>query len=277
MSKNEHLGPPEENTASLVNRFKREDAAASWLEAIIESAEDGIISKTLAGIITSWNNGAQRIFGYTADEIIGKHVTVLFPPENVDEELHIISKIGRYRFFPISGTIIVTTGFFLFSHITATTNRAILGAWMFVLGFGIGQVMPVLTLAVQNAVERKDLGAATSSVVFFRSIGSSLGAAIFGAIILNRLTFHIGQVLPGAAGAQAAQSLKSSAAGLSKLSPQARADVLGAFAQSFHDVFLIAIPFAVTALLVALFLKEAPLRTSQQQVEAEALENTGHL
>jgi EmrB/QacA subfamily drug resistance transporter len=189
----------------------------------------------------------------------------------------IISKIGRYRFFPISGTIIVTTGFFLFSHITATTNRAILGAWMFVLGFGIGQVMPVLTLAVQNAVERKDLGAATSSVVFFRSIGSSLGAAIFGAIILNRLTFHIGQVLPGAAGAQAAQSLKSSAAGLSKLSPQARADVLGAFAQSFHDVFLIAIPFAVTALLVALFLKEAPLRTGQEQIEAEALENTGHL
>jgi MFS family permease len=189
----------------------------------------------------------------------------------------IISKIGRYRFYPNSGTIIVTTGFFLFSHITATTNRAILGAWMFVLGFGIGQVMPVLTLAVQNAVERKDLGAATSSVVFFRSIGSSLGAAIFGAIILNRLTFHIGQVLPGAAGAQAAQSLKSSAAGLSKLSPQARADVLGAFAQSFHDVFLIAIPFAVTALLVALFLKEAPLRTGQEQIEAEALENTGHL
>jgi len=189
----------------------------------------------------------------------------------------IISKIGRYRFFPISGTIIVTLGFFLFSHITATTNRAILGVWMFVLGFGIGQVMPVLTLAVQNAVERKDLGAATSSVVFFRSIGSSLGAAIFGAIILNRLTFHIGQVLPGAAGAQAAQSLKGSAAGLSKLPPEARADVLGAFARSFHDVFLIAIPFAVTALLVALFLKEAPLRTGHEQVDAEALENAGHL
>ena len=95
MSKKEHLSPPEENKAGLLNRYKSKDAAVSWLEAIIESAEDAIISKTLAGIITSWNNGAQRIFGYTADEIIGKHVTVLFPPENVDEELHIISKIGR--------------------------------------------------------------------------------------------------------------------------------------------------------------------------------------
>lgn len=189
----------------------------------------------------------------------------------------IISKIGRYRFFPISGTLIVTLGFFLFSHITATTNRAVLGVWMFILGFGIGQVMPVLTLAVQNAVERKDLGAATSSVVFFRSIGSSLGAAIFGTIILNRLTYHIGQVLPGAAGAQAAQSLKGSAAGLNNLPPQAQHQVLNAFAQSFHDVFLIGIPFALAALLIALFLKEAPLRTSQEHVEAEALESAGHL
>ncbi|HSU24672.1 MAG TPA: ATP-binding protein [Pyrinomonadaceae bacterium] len=95
MSKKKHRSPPEENKAGLLNRYKSEDAAVSWLEAIIESAEDAIISKTLAGIITSWNNGAQRIFGYTADEIIGKHVTVLFPPENVDEELHIIGKIGR--------------------------------------------------------------------------------------------------------------------------------------------------------------------------------------
>ena len=189
----------------------------------------------------------------------------------------LISKIGRYRFFPISGTLIVTLGFFLFSHITTTTNRAILGIWMFVLGFGIGQVMPVLTLAVQNAVERKDLGAATSSVVFFRSIGSSLGAAIFGTIILNRLTFHIGQVLPGRSGAQAAQGLKSSTAALHNLSPQTQHDVLNAFALSFHDVFLIGIPFAAVAFLVALFLKETPLRSGEETVTAEALENAGHL
>lgn len=174
----------------------------------------------------------------------------------------IISKIGRYRFFPISGTLIVTLGFFLFSHITATTNRGLLGVWMFILGFGIGQVMPVLTLAVQNAVDRRDLGTATSSVVFFRSIGSSLGAAIFGAILTNRLTYHISQTLPGKVGVNAAKDLRTSTAGLHRLPPAALHAVLNAFARSFHDVFLIGIPFAVVAFVTSLFLRESPLRTS---------------
>jgi MFS family permease len=189
----------------------------------------------------------------------------------------IISKIGRYRFFPISGTLFVIVGIFLFSHIAVSTNRVILGVWMYILGAGIGQIMPVLTLAVQNAVERRDLGTATSSVVFFRSIGSALGAAIFGAILLNRLTVHISQTLPGAAGAAAAKGLKSSAASLHTLSPGVQHTVLAAFARSFHDVFLAGIPFAVVAFLVALFLKEAPLRTSHDHVEVEALETTGHM
>jgi MFS family permease len=108
----------------------------------------------------------------------------------------LISKFGRYRFFPIFGTIMVTLAFWLFSHIAVDTNRAVLGVWMFVLGMGIGSVMPVLTLAVQNAVERRNLGSATSSVTFFRSIGASLGAAIFGAILSNRLAQHIVENIP---------------------------------------------------------------------------------
>lgn len=189
----------------------------------------------------------------------------------------IISKIGRYRIFPIIGSFTVVVGIWLFSHIGVATNRGLLGIWMYVLGAGIGLIMPVLTLAVQNAVERKDLGTATSSVVFFRSIGSSLGAAIFGTILLNRLSLHITQVLPGATGKAAAQGLKGSAAQLHTLPLHAQQLVLGAFARSFHDVFLAGIPFAVLAFLVALFLKESPLRTSHEQVEAEALESTGHL
>lgn len=189
----------------------------------------------------------------------------------------LISKFGRYRFFPIAGTLVVTLAFFLFGHITASTNRGILGIWMYVLGAGIGMVMPVLTLAVQNAVDRKDLGTATSSVIFFRSIGSALGAAIFGAIITNRLALHIHQAVPGSAGSSIAQGLKGTAASLQNLPAATLHAVLNAFARSFHDVFLIAIPFALAAFVVSLFLRETPLRTGKEEVNAEALENTGHL
>jgi EmrB/QacA subfamily drug resistance transporter len=177
----------------------------------------------------------------------------------------LISKFGKYRKFPIIGTLIVILAFWLFSHITASTNRAVLGIWMAVLGIGIGQVMPVLTLAVQNAVNRKDLGTATSSVTFFRSIGSSLGAAIFGAVLTNRLAHHISESLPGSAGAAAAHGLKGSVTSLQHLPPQVLHTVLDAFARSFHDVFLFGIPFAVLAFIVSLFLREAPLRGSNRK------------
>jgi EmrB/QacA subfamily drug resistance transporter len=181
----------------------------------------------------------------------------------------LISKFGRYRPFPIIGTAIITLGFFLFSHIAVDTNRVLLGVWMYVLGLGIGMVMPVLTLAVQNAVDRKDLGTATSSVIFFRSIGSTLGAAIFGAILTNRLTVHLNHVLPGGAGQAAAKGLQQSADSLHKLTPEALHLVLTAFAQAFHDVFLIGIPFAAVAFIVTLILEEAPLRDHTNDTPAD--------
>ena len=188
----------------------------------------------------------------------------------------LISKIGRYRMFPLIGTVMVILSFWLFSHIAVDTSRVLLGVWMVILGLGIGMVMPVLTLAVQNAVERKDLGAATSSVTFFRSIGSSLGAAIFGAILTNQLTHHIMQSIGGSAGAHAAKALSASATNLHGLPPSVEHKVLVAFANSFQDVFLVGIPLAVLALIVALFLKESPLRTSaRQEAAGEGLEVHG--
>jgi EmrB/QacA subfamily drug resistance transporter len=185
----------------------------------------------------------------------------------------LISKSGKYRLFPIVGTAIVTLAFFLFSHIAVDTNRVLLSTWMVTLGLGIGMVMPVLTLAVQNAVERKDLGTATSSVTFFRSIGSSLGAAIFGAILTNRLAHHISENIGGVAGASAAKGLSSSAATLKTLPPDILHKVLTAFASSFHDVFLFGIPFAAAAFVVALFLRESPLKAStKDEAAGEGLE-----
>lgn len=183
----------------------------------------------------------------------------------------LISKFGKYRKFPISGTIFVVAAFWLFSHIAVDTNRIWLGVWMFLLGFGIGQVMPVLTLAVQNATDRKDLGTATSSVVFFRSIGSTLGAAIFGAVLTSRLSHHVAENIPNAASSGVAAGLQKSAEGIKDLPLDTQHAVLTSFASSFHDVFLIAIPFAVAALIVALFLKESPLRDSHHESSAESL------
>ena len=174
----------------------------------------------------------------------------------------LISKFGRYRLFPIIGTALVSIAFWLFSHIGVATNRVLLGSWMILLGIGIGLVMPVLTLAVQNAVDRKHLGTATSTVTFFRSIGSSLGAAIFGAILSTRLAEHIAHQLPGSGGAKIAKGLSHSVGGLKGLDSSQLHAVYIAFAQSFHDVFLFGIPFALLSFLVALALRETPLRTS---------------
>ncbi len=180
----------------------------------------------------------------------------------------LISKRGRYRIFPIMGTAWITFAFWLFSHVTATTSRVTLGVWMFILGIGIGQVMPVLTLAVQNAVPRKDLGTATSSVVFFRSIGSSLGAAAFGAVILNRLTVHLQASLPANVASQASKSLRTTASQLHNAPPQIVQAVLNAFSQSFADVFKVAIPLAFLAFLTALALKESSLSETTRDFAA---------
>jgi EmrB/QacA subfamily drug resistance transporter len=185
----------------------------------------------------------------------------------------LISKFGRYRIFPIIGTILLPISFWLFTHIAVDTSRLYLGIWMVVLGVGIGFVMPVLTLAVQNAVDRKYLGTATSIVTFFRSIGSSLGAAIFGAILTNRLAYHLDHTLPGHVGTSVAKNFTSGATSLSQLPTNTIHTVLVAFANSFHDVFLLAIPFAILAFITALFLRETPLKTSTKQMaEGEGLE-----
>jgi hypothetical protein len=118
--------------------------------------------------------------------------------------------------------------------------------------------MQVATLAVQNSTARENMGTATSTVTFFRSIGSSLGGAIFGSILISRLTQHIHEQVPNAGPA----ALSAVSRGVGALSPDVKAGVLQAYVMSFHDMFLLAIPFTVAAFIVALFLREAPLRDS---------------
>ncbi|HEY8998908.1 MAG TPA: MDR family MFS transporter [Candidatus Saccharimonadales bacterium] len=184
----------------------------------------------------------------------------------------IISKIGKYRMFPIVGTLITAFALWLFSHVGVATSQWWVSVWMIVLGLGIGSYMQVMTLAVQNSAERKDLGTATSTATFFRTIGSSFGGAIFGAILTSRLTHHLHELLPADAHVTSS-SLQQSTSMLASLPPQISHDILTAFARSFHDVFLASIPLALLAFVVALFLHEAPLRESTREMaEGESLE-----
>jgi EmrB/QacA subfamily drug resistance transporter len=185
----------------------------------------------------------------------------------------IISYTGKYRLFPIVGTIVMTIGFFLLSFITSTTSEWILGISMFVTGLGIGAFMQVMTLAVQNSSDVRDLGTATAAVTFFRSIGATFGTAVFGAILANRLSAHLTELLPQASGVQfSSASLNAGASMIKTLPPEIASKFLDAFSLAFHDVFLYAIPFAVLALVIALFLKEVPLRReARDMAEGDAL------
>ncbi len=175
----------------------------------------------------------------------------------------IITKTGHYRKFPIIGNLLIVVGFFLFSHISLHTSTLSLSLWMIVLGLGIGMFMQVTTLAVQNAVDRSDLGTATSATTFFRTLGGALGTAIFGAVLVNRLNYHINATIPGAKAAGInSNTIQSGASHLAHLPALLVHDLYSALALSFHDVYIIGIPIAMTGFIFSLFLKEKPLTSA---------------
>lgn len=180
----------------------------------------------------------------------------------------VITKTGHYRIFPIFGTIALATGLWLFSHLTLTTSHITLSLWMYVIGLGLGCIMQIPILAVQNTTAMSELGTATSLVAFFRNMGGALGGAIFGSILVARFTHHIQGLIPSAS-ASLSHGLSGGTAELAKLPPEIQHDVLLAFVQSFQDMFLLAIPFALAAFIAALLLKETPLRSTHDVVPVE--------
>lgn len=184
----------------------------------------------------------------------------------------LITKFGHYKIFPIIGTFVTGLGIWLFSHLSIHTSQVTLSIWMIILGAGIGSFMQVMTLAVQNTVPREELGVSTATATFFRSMGSSLGGAIFGAILVNRLLFHLKQLLPPSSGGHVVINASQIENGIaptsfSKLPPSVAHDVLQSFVLSFHDMFLLALPFVAIAFVFALMLKEIPLRTTAKGTE----------
>jgi EmrB/QacA subfamily drug resistance transporter len=185
---------------------------------------------------------------------------------------NLVGRTGRYKVFPVAGTAIMAVGFALLSRMDASTPAWQQSVYLFVLGAGIGLCMQVLVLVVQNTASFTDLGVATSGVTFFRTIGSSFGAAIFGSLFTNFLAGRIGPAL-AASGAppRAAQSPQA----LHALSPEMAAPIVGAYADSLGKVFLCAVPVAVVGFVVSLFLKEVPLREMDAVSAADLGEGFG--
>src|SRR5947209_8314256 len=169
----------------------------------------------------------------------------------------LVSRTGRYKAFPIAGTAVMAVAFFLMSRMDPSTSALVQSLYLVILGAGIGMCMQTLILIVQNTSNFDDLGVATSGVTFFRTIGSSFGAAIFGSLFTNFLHSRIG---PAMAAAGAPPAAASSPEALHRLPHGQAAPIVAAYAASLTQVFLWAVPVALVGFTLALFLREVPLR-----------------
>src|SRR4051812_3761040 len=172
----------------------------------------------------------------------------------------IITRTGRYRWFPIAGTATGVLGLLLLSNLDRSTSPALAAVYMLILGMGLGMVMQVLVLAVQNSVAYEQLGVATSGATLFRSIGGSLGTAILGAVFSNRLAHALAGDLPQGASAGNVSGLDPSA--LAHLPTALRDAYLSAFTDAIDLVFLVAAGIMLVAFLLAWLIPERPLRTT---------------
>ncbi|PKV78278.1 MDR family MFS transporter [Nocardia fluminea] len=222
----------------------------------------------------------------------------------------LISKTGSYRAFPVIGAIMLTLGLFLLHLLDADSPLWLAMLFMAATGFGLGNLMQPLTLALQNALPPKDMGVSTASATFFRQIGGTLGAAVFLSILFSLLTPNITTELQQSAADPAYQQAvvegarstnpadaalakgllehDTSAAGkvlqdssiIQQLDPDLAKPFQVGFADSMSTVFLVASAVALIALLLVLFWKEVPLRMSggiQADGDAKAAEGVGAL
>jgi EmrB/QacA subfamily drug resistance transporter len=176
----------------------------------------------------------------------------------------LISRTGRYRIYPIIGAVVLVGSLLLLSRLGVDTPFWQVALYEFLFGAGLGLTMQTIVTAVQNVVDFRDLGAATSSVTFFRQMGGSIGAAVFGAVLSSRLAHYLTEALAQAgirSGAGGVNVNANNVQAIQQLAEPVKSIVLGAFSRALDNVFLIGVPFTVAAFVVALFLKEVPLRT----------------
>lgn len=168
----------------------------------------------------------------------------------------IISRTGRYRLFPIAGTLLASVGMAMLTTITTDSPTWHLYLFTCVMGMGLGMVMQVLVLAVQNTVAPGLLGVATSAVTLFRSVGGSIGVALFGAVFTQVLKSGLERLIP--AGSELPRSMNPAA--IQNLPADLHHDYLLAFGDAIHAAFLMATGVMIVAFILAWFLPESPLR-----------------
>jgi EmrB/QacA subfamily drug resistance transporter len=178
----------------------------------------------------------------------------------------LITRWGKYRVFPIVGTAVVTVGMALLSRLSLHTSLWVVVLDMIVLGLGLGMVMQVLVLAVQNAVDYRMLGVATSGSTMFRSIGGSIGVSLFGAIFTNRLHSELAQLLPGVR-----LPTTTTPRTIRALPAAVRDPYVHALVNALSPVFLVAAIVCSASFVLSLLLPEVPLRKT---AEAEGIGET---
>jgi EmrB/QacA subfamily drug resistance transporter len=185
-----------------------------------------------------------------------------------------ISRTGNYRWFPLAGTIVVTIGLVLLSHLGAHTSLLLVGLYVLVFGLGLGLFMQVLTVVVQNAVPMRQLGVATSSVTFFRSMGGAIGASALGAVLTAGIAAEFPRFLPradlatgGNNASKVADLIQSPAVldALKQTNPALHEGIIQAYSHAIDRMFLVAVPVSVLSVIAALFIKQVKLRTSNTQ------------
>jgi EmrB/QacA subfamily drug resistance transporter len=173
----------------------------------------------------------------------------------------LISRLGRYRVFPIVGTGVMAVAMGLLSLLHAGTSVWFAALFALVLGLGLGMVMQVLVLAVQNSVDPSVMGVATSGSTLFRQVGGSIGVALFGTIFANRVHVELAHRLPR--GTHVPKTINP--AGIKELPPKAHAAFAEAFSAALHPVFITAAAVSLVAFGLAWLLREQPLRTTRSQ------------
>ncbi|MCF3136044.1 MDR family MFS transporter [Streptomyces olivochromogenes] len=186
----------------------------------------------------------------------------------------VTTSTGRYKAFPIVGGVLMVTGLYLLSLMDTGTSRFTSGVYMAVLGLGMGCLMQITMLVAQNSVEMKDIGVASSSTTLFRTLGSSFGVAIMGALFNHRVQDVMAERAGTLGSKITEQSAQLDAAHLAKLPAAARDAYQHAVSAGTHSAFLLGAGIAVIVLIAALFVKEVPLRGEPQKPQAEAADAT---
>jgi EmrB/QacA subfamily drug resistance transporter len=191
-----------------------------------------------------------------------------------------ISTTGKYKIFPIVGTAIMTIGLVLMSTLNENTSFAFLSIYAVLVGAGLGLSMQTIVIALQNAVDFQDMGIATSSNTFFRSLGGAFGTAIFGTILSNRIAYYLQDNFAKLQSSDPAalsdfdssklDLITTNTSIIATLPPVIRDTVLHSFAQTFQVVFLAAAPITFLGFALAFFLKEKPLQSSSAHHAAKA-------